>query len=82
MAEPIRRSLTAMKRKGGERTHAKMVGKLVSIWSCEHHAWWRDGGAGYTGTKADAWVLPFADAYRTTRHCCRKKSIVYVEVQP
>ena len=82
MAEPIRRSLRAMKRKGGERTHAKMVGKAVSIWSGEHQGWWRDEGIGYTDDKAKAWVLPFEAAYRTTKHCGPEKRIIYVEVRP
>jgi len=81
MAEPITRSLKAMKRRGGERTKAKMARKLVMIWSGEHHAFWRDGGCGYVETKDGAWVLPFEDAFRTTHHCGPEKRIVYVEVQ-
>jgi hypothetical protein len=81
MANPISRTLRAMKRRGGERVHAKMAGKQVSIWSGEHHAWWRHDGAGYTDDKAQAWVLAFEEAYRTTVHCGSEKRIVYVEVQ-
>lgn len=81
MVEPITRSLKAMKRRGGERTKAKMAGKQVMIWSGEHHAFWRDGGCGYVEGKDGAWVLPFEDAFRTTNHCGPEKRIVYVEVQ-
>lgn len=71
-----------MKRKGGERTKAKMDGKSVYIWSGEHHAFWRDGGCGYVETKEGAWMIPFEDAYRTTAHCGPEKRIVYVEAPP
>lgn len=82
MAEPISRSLRAMKRRGGERTKAKLSGKQVRIWSGEHHAWWRPEGEGYTDHKEAAGIWLFEDAYRRTDHCGPEKRIVYVEVQP
>lgn len=69
-----------MKRKGGDRTKAKMLGKEVLIWSGEHHAWWRTRGEGYTDSKSEAGIWPFIDAFGTTSHCGREKKIIYVEV--
>lgn len=80
MSDHIRRSLTAMKRKGGERTYAKMAGRLVYIYSGEHHAWWRVDGIGYTDDQSQAGIWEFEDAYRTTEHCGPEKRILFVGV--
>lgn len=52
----------------------------VKIWSEEHRAWWRDGGAGYTDDISQAWVLDFPTAYDETKHCGPEKKINYVVV--
>ena len=73
----LRHTLMAMKRKGGERTRAKLEGKMVRVWSGQWRAWWRPGAAGYTSDCSAAGVYPFADAWAHTRHCDRDKLIVF-----
>lgn len=62
--------------KGRER----WLSKRVSIWSREHHAWWRPNGCGYTTKAEEAGTWSFADAYDTTKHCGPEKKIVYYAV--
>lgn len=76
-----RRTLVAMKRRGGERTRAKLAGKQVRIWSGEHSAWWRPGAAGYTTHQDAAGIYPFEDAWSHTSHCDRDKRIAFEVVQ-
>lgn len=71
------RHLTAMQRKGGERTRAKLIGKMVRIWSREHSAWWRSGCSGYTVQIDAAGVYAFEEAWKATRHCGPEKQIVF-----
>lgn len=73
----LERSLNAMKKKGGERTRSKMFGKRVRIWSGEHGAWWRTGGAGYTIKDDEAGVWDFSEAYTMTNTCGPEKKIWY-----
>lgn len=73
----IRRRLTSIKRKGGERTIAKLAGAKVRIWSDEHCAWWRPNGIGYTGLPDFAGVWVFEDAYLETQHCGPEKKIIF-----
>lgn len=82
MTEELQRSLRAMKRKGGEKTKAKMAGTRVRIWSGEHGAWWRTGGAGYTIRDSEGGVWDFEDAFMRTQHCGPEKQIWYVAVAP
>lgn len=77
----IRRHLTAMQRKGGERTRAKLAGKQVRIWSAEHRAWWRAERSGYTIHAEAAGLYPFEEAWAATSHCGPEKRIVF-EVVP
>lgn len=78
---PLRRALTSIQRRGGDRTAAVLAGRKVRIWSGEHGAYWRQGGCGYTdGCAEDAWVLPFEEAFATTRHCGPEKRIAYEAV--
>jgi hypothetical protein len=69
---------------GIKRTHSgvstKWLARKVYIWSREHGAYWREGGAGYTDDKAQAGIYDFQDAYLTTRHCGREKQIEYIAV--
>lgn len=72
-----RRQLTSIKRKGGERTKAKLVGQMVRIWSDEHRAWWRPNRSGYTTIIEAAGVYTFEDAFAASGHCCPMKKIIY-----
>lgn len=56
---------------------APFLGRPVRIWSDEHRAYWREGGAGYTAQPHQAGVYTFNDAYSRTRHCGPEKGIVY-----
>ncbi len=73
----IRRHLAAMQRKGGERTRAKLAGKIVRIWSREHGAWWRAERCGYTVHAEAAGLYAFADAWAAASHCGPEKRIVF-----
>ncbi|MCW5722048.1 MAG: hypothetical protein KIS86_12985 [Devosia sp.] len=77
----MRRRLTSMKRKGGERTKVKFAGKLVRIWSGARGAWWRPGSCGYTNDIAQAGIYSFEDAWATSSHCGREKRIAYEIVE-
>jgi hypothetical protein len=74
------RLLTSMQRKGGERTMALMAGKTVRIWSQQWKSWWRPEAQGYTRDPGQAWVLPFEEAFRRTRHCGPEKGIEFQAV--
>jgi hypothetical protein len=67
---------------GIKRTHggpsAKWLARNVYIWSAEHGAYWRVGGAGYTENKSEAGIWTMQDAYLTTMHCGREKRIEYI----
>lgn len=78
----MRRFLTSMRRKGGERTKAKFAGRQVRIWSGEWRAWWRPNSCGYTDDVAQAGVYSFEDAWATSSHCGPEKRIVYEIVGP
>lgn len=54
---------------------ATLAGELCLIWSGEHSAWWRPGGAGYTVHSEAAGIYTVADAYARTRHCDPSKMI-------
>jgi len=70
--------LSSCKRRGGERSRAKLVGRKVLIWSGEHYAWWRPGRAGYTTEKSAAGVYDFEDAWQSTKHCGPEKRIDFM----
>jgi hypothetical protein len=78
----VRRLLTSMQRKGGERTRAKMAGKRVLIWSGEHGCYWRPDRCGYTRRTDDAGIYEFHDAWAATSHCGPEKRIAFVVVAP
>ena len=71
------RKLTSIQRKGGERTLAKLEGRIVHIWSGEHFAWWREGLCGYTTNMTSAGLYPFAEALEATYKCGPEKKIVF-----
>jgi hypothetical protein len=58
----------------------RWAGRKVRIWSDEWRAWWRPNGNGYTDDEAQAWVLPFPEAYDRTHHCGPEKKINYFAV--
>lgn len=66
-----------MKRRGGDKTRAKMAGKTVRIWSDEHRAYWGPDYAGYTTLKANAGVFSFEAAWLHTNHCGPEKKIIF-----
>lgn len=80
--KPLRRLLTSITRKGGERTKAKFAGKLVRIWSGEHGAWWRPDCAGYVWDINGAGVYKFEDAWAATFGLGPEKKIAYSTVVP
>lgn len=49
----------------------------VRIWSNEHKAWWRNNCCGYTDIRHIAGVFTIDMAFSQTKHCCRKKRIVF-----
>lgn len=53
----------------------KWAGRLVQIYSIEHGAYWRRGGAGYTEKLEDAGDWTFENALRLVRHCGPEKGI-------
>jgi hypothetical protein len=73
----MKRRLTSMQRKGGERTRAKMAGKLVRIWSGQWSAYWRPPANGYTREIAEAAIYKFEDAWKRSHHCGPEKKIEY-----
>lgn len=60
-----------------DATQKKWDGKNVLIYSREHDAFWRTGGAGYTMYVDAAGRYPFADALKRTKHCDKSKGIVF-----
>ncbi|HEV7293080.1 MAG TPA: hypothetical protein VGN79_12245 [Devosia sp.] len=77
----MRGLLTSMRRKGGERTKAKFVGRTVRIWSGEWSAWWRPESRGYTDDITQAGIYSFEDAWATSAHCGPEKKIAYEIVE-
>lgn len=55
----------------------RSAGKSVLIWSREHAAFWRAGGAGYTIYVDAAGRYDFDDAFARTQHCDKSKGIVF-----
>ena len=51
----------------------------VRIWSGAHNAWWRSGGNNVTNTLAEAWILPFGDAYNLVKDSGPGRQIVFHE---
>jgi hypothetical protein len=77
----MKRLLTSMRRKGGERTKAKFTGKMVRIWSGEWQAWWRPKSCGYTNDITQAGIYTFQEAWATSAHCGPEKRIIYEIVE-
>lgn len=50
---------------------------MVHIWSTDRLAFWRANCSGYTVSRLDAGIYPFADAWKATSHCGPEKGIVY-----
>lgn len=55
----------------------RWYGKQVRIWSGEHEAYWRPGGAGYTADGLEAGIFAFEDAWDRSSHCDPSKRIEY-----
>lgn len=55
--------------------------KNVRIWSGEHKAWWGANYCGYTVDIQSAGVYTMENAWNKTKHCCKKKKIVYYETK-
>lgn len=63
---------------GGVEDYLKKHGeRLVLIYSKEHHAFWKAGGAGYTKSVVDAGLYSLRDAWNRTCHCGPEKEIHY-----
>lgn len=77
----MRRKLTSMQRKGGNRTKDKFLGKLVRIWSGEHQAWWGPDRRSYTTVLSEAGIYSFEDAWNACFLACPKKEIEFVTVR-
>jgi len=73
----MKRCLSSMQRKGGEKTRALLARKQVRIWSDEHRAWWRAECCGYTIHGEAAGIYAFEDAWAATSHCGPEKRIVF-----
>ena len=57
--------------------HAFVESDVVLIYSCEHAAYWRANGAGYTTCQRDAGRYTFGDAWGRTYHCGPEKKIIF-----
>lgn len=58
-----------------ERFVERHEGKRVRIYSCEHHQYWRAGGAGYTLEREGAGAYDIQDAWERTYHVDGSKGI-------
>lgn len=73
---PGRETLERLKRWPGLRD--KFKGKVVMIYSGEHHGFWRNGLCGYVeiGSPGAA-TMSLDAAFEVTKHCCPKKKIEF-----
>lgn len=74
---PTSESLERVKRWPSLKTR---FGK-VRIYSCEHQAYWRGTGQGYTTDPSESDILTMEDAFEKTRHCDPEKKITFVNAK-
>lgn len=75
-------TLNGIKRRGLTEWNRRVwwSGRIVTIWSREHGAWWRPEAQGYTLDRKEAWAVDFPTAYDYTKHCGPEKRIVFYDL--
>lgn len=53
----------------------------VRIYSCEHQAYWRDTGQGYTTDSSESDILTMEEAFTKTCHCGPEKMIIFINAK-